>query len=33
MMNKIITYLEFVYKENLVIDKKFMEDLSPSVRN
>lgn len=33
MMNKIVTYLEFVYKNNLVIDNKFMEDLAPSVRD
>lgn len=32
-MNKILTFLEFTHKKDMIVDTEFIEDLAPTIKN
>ncbi len=32
-MNKILTYLEFTHKRNMIVDTEFIEGLAPTIKD
>ena len=33
VINKIVTYLEFTYKKDMIVDMSFVNDLAPTIKD